>query len=150
MPKYRQNVCVAVRKTGSDLFLLCHRKGSAKESGWQFPQGGIHRGQDLISEMRRELFEEIGTNDVTIVKVAHNRYTYDFPKGMRPKGKKYVGQTQQWVLVDFSGSDDEINFDGQPAEFDAFEWVDAKTVINRIVDFKKAVYTRAITDLGLL
>jgi putative (di)nucleoside polyphosphate hydrolase len=150
MPRYRKNVCVAVRKAGSSLFLLCHRKGFPGDLGWQFPQGGLHRGADLESEMRRELMEEIGTSDVTVVRVAPKRYTYDFPKGMKRRHKNYSGQTQQWVLVEFSGDDSVINFKREPAEFDSFLWTDAKTALNRIVDFKKEVYARAMTDLGIL
>jgi putative (di)nucleoside polyphosphate hydrolase len=150
MPRYLRNVCVAVRKAGSDLLLLCHRKGFPPATGWQFPQGGIRKGAALIPEMKRELLEEIGTGDVTVILISTKLYFYKFPEGTRHKHKKYDGQVQQWVLAEFSGNDAAINFNHEPAEFDGFEWAPAATVLDRIVDFKKDVYSRALNDLGLL
>jgi putative (di)nucleoside polyphosphate hydrolase len=150
MARFRQNVCIAVRKAGSELFLVCHRNGFPPDSGWQFPQGGLHEGKDLISEMRRELREEIGTDDVKVVTVSSKKYTYIFPPKIKRKKGNFIGQTQQWVFAEFSGNDSEINFNRKPAEFDAFEWVTTATVLDRIVEFKKTVYTEAMTDLGLL
>jgi putative (di)nucleoside polyphosphate hydrolase len=149
MTRFRQNVCIAVQKAGSDLFLVCHRIGFPPGIGWQFPQGGLHDGEDLVSEMRRELREEIGTDDVKIVTVSSKKYTYSFPQGLKRKYRNYAGQTQQWVLAEFSGSDIEINFNRKPAEFDAFEWATAATVLDRIVDFKKKVYIEAMQDLAI-
>jgi putative (di)nucleoside polyphosphate hydrolase len=149
MARLRQNVCVAVRKTGSDLFLVCHRKGFPPVRGWQFPQGGLHKGEDLISGMKRELLEEIGTDDIEVVAIAPKKYTYAFPPGTARRHGNYTGQTQQWVLAEFSGLDSEIKFDRMPAEFDAFEWVTAATVLDRIVDFKKNVYAEAMQDMGI-
>ena len=149
MARFRHNVCVAVRRAGSDLFLVCHRKGFPPDSGWQFPQGGLHEGEELISEMRRELREEIGTDVVKVVAVAPKKYTYTFPQGIKTRHGNFTGQTQQWVLADFSGLDREINFNRKPAEFDAFEWVTVTTALDRIVDFKRNVYAEALQDMGL-
>jgi putative (di)nucleoside polyphosphate hydrolase len=150
MPRYRHNVCAVLRKAGTRLLLLCHRKGFPAEKGWQFPQGGIKKGADLISEMKRELREEIGTDDVRVTTVPKKWYTYTFPKSMKHKHDTYDGQVQQWVLAEFPGSDGQINFTRIPAEFDGFAWVTPQTALDRIVDFKKDVYTRAMTDLGLI
>jgi putative (di)nucleoside polyphosphate hydrolase len=149
MSRYRQNVCIAIRKEGSDLFLVCHRKGFSPDTGWQFPQGGLHEGEDLISEMRRELREEIGTDNVKVVAVAPKKYAYAFPPGVIRRSGNYEGQTQQWVLAEFSGRDSEISFNRKPAEFDAFDWVTAATVLDKIVDFKKDVYFEAMQDMGI-
>jgi putative (di)nucleoside polyphosphate hydrolase len=149
MPKFRPNVCIVVQKADSRQILLCHRLGYPKESGWQLPQGGIDIEKDLISEMRRELVEEIGTDDVKVISISAKKYSYFFPKS-HPKSKKYDGQLQTWVLTEFSGSQNVINFNKQPAEFDAYIWTDVQTVLDRIVDFKKQVYKEALHDLGLL
>jgi putative (di)nucleoside polyphosphate hydrolase len=149
MARFRENVCIAIRNPSSGLFLICHRKGFPREIGWQFPQGGLHRGRDLESEMRRELREEIGTDAVSVVAIAPRKYTYTFPEGLKRKHGDFDGQTQQWVLADLSAPESVISFDRVPAEFDAFEWVSASTVLDRIVDFKKKVYTEAMKDLGL-
>jgi len=150
MAKYRPNVCIVVRKVGTDQVLLCHRKGFPADAGWQFPQGGLHRGASLLAEMRRELEEETGIRDVEVVEASESSYTYEFPEGLKLKHQEYAGQTQRWVLVDFPGSDDTISFSREPAEFDSWCWVSARTALDRIVDFKKATYTRALADLGLI
>ncbi len=150
MARYRRNVCVVVRKAGTNLLLVCHRKGLGPGQGWQFPQGGLRPGADLVSEMRRELFEETGLKDVTVIKIAAGPYTYNFPKGLVHKHQTFRGQSQQWVLTEFSGDDASISFALEPAEFDSFSWETAQTVLDKIVYFKKDAYACAMTDLGLL
>ncbi len=149
MAAYRPNVCIVVRKKGSDLFLLCHRKGFPSERGWQFPQGGLHPGADLESEMRRELAEETGIKDVAVVGIAKGPYVYDFPKGASHKHPEYAGQTQQWVLVDFAGNDNDVNVMQEPPEFDSWRWASASEALDKIVDFKKEAYLHAMADLNL-
>jgi putative (di)nucleoside polyphosphate hydrolase len=149
MARYRQNVCIIVRKPSNGLLLVCHRKGFPLGKGWQFPQGGLHKGQDLISEARRELREEIGTDEISVIRVLPKRYVYEFPAGVKRRHGNFSGQAQQWILVDFLQGDEAINFDRQPAEFDSFEWVTPGTVLDRIVDFKKKVYTEAMKDMEL-
>jgi putative (di)nucleoside polyphosphate hydrolase len=148
--RYRPNVCIAIKKAGSDQFLLCHRKAFSGESGWQFPQGGIDKNTDLVSEMKRELREEIGTDEVTVLKISSRFYSYDFPVGLRNHHPGFGGQVQQWVLVELDTDDSRINFSHEPAEFDAFQWASASDVLSKIVDFKKHIYLQAMHDLGLL
>ena len=148
--RFRPNVCIVIKKKGSDLFLICHRKAFPDESGWQFPQGGIDKNADLVSEMKRELREEIGTDDVTVLKISSQPYTYNFPPGIQNHHPGYSGQTQRWVLVELDVEDSKINFSHEPAEFDAFQWVSASYILSKIVDFKKQIYLRAMHDLGLL
>jgi|WetSurMetagenome_2_1015567.scaffolds.fasta_scaffold00462_10 putative (di)nucleoside polyphosphate hydrolase len=150
MADFRPNVCIAVRKAGTNLLLLCHRKGYPEDEGWQLPQGGIHAGADLISEMRRELEEETGIRDVSVAGIARGPYLYEFPKDVKRKHQNYAGQAQQWVLVDFLGADDTIHCSGESAEFDAWSWAPPSTVLDKIVNFKKETYARALSDLGLL
>jgi putative (di)nucleoside polyphosphate hydrolase len=149
MPRYRRNVCIAVRQPATGLLLLCHRKGFPKEEGWQFPQGGIRDMGDLISEMKRELLEEIGTDDVAVVRVSSREYSYTFPEHARKSRPQYDGQVQQWVLAELKGDESDIRFTHSPAEFDAFMWATPEAVLERIVDFKKQVYREAMADLGI-
>ena len=148
--RYRPNVCIAIKKAGSDKLLVCHRKAFPRELGWQFPQGGIDKNIDLVSEMRRELREEIGTDEVTVKKISSQLYSYNFPPEIHSHHPGFGGQVQQWVLAELNADDLKINFSHEPAEFDAFQWVSAHEVLNKIVDFKKKVYIRALQDLGLL
>lgn len=150
MHRLRPNVCIVLKKAGSDRILLCHRKGFPPNEGWQLPQGGTHEGEDIVSEMRRELLEEIGTDNVSVLAISKKSYTYLFPSYAKKHGDKYDGQKQTWVVAEYSGDDSVINFNTQPAEFDAFIWANAQSVLSNIVDFKKEVYKQAMKDLGLL
>lgn len=47
---------------------------------WQFPQGGIDKGEAVLEAMFRELKEEIGTNKAKIIAEYPHWISYDFPK----------------------------------------------------------------------
>ena len=148
--KYRDSVCAVIRKPEGGDVLVCHRCGYPPEKGWQFPQGGYDQEKGLVAEVKRELREEIGTDDVEIVKISSRSYTYDFPEHARNARPGYRGQRQRWVLADFRGNDALISFSNQPAEFDRYEWVDPTVALERIVAFKRGVYGQALGDLGLV
>ena len=150
---YRENVCAVIRD-GNSVF-LCHRLGFDQNLGWQFPQGGIdiniNSDDDLVLELKRELLEEIGTDNVKIIKISPNRYKYDFPKEVINKFPKYTGQVQRWVLCEFLEHPPNINFNTTShPEFDSFQWVTPKKAVENIVNFKQKVYRNALGNLGLL
>ena len=148
--RYRDSVCAVLQRRSDGRLLVCHRKGFPPAEGWQFPQGGVDRAKGIADEMKRELREEIGTDKVEIVSISPKSYTYRFPPDAQERRPGYIGQRQRWVLARFCGGDDEIRFEHVPAEFDAFEWVDAAEALKRIVDFKRDVYSKALGDFGLL
>ena len=53
---YRANVGIVLMNRQKELFFAKRRY----QSGWQFPQGGIHIGETPESAMYRELLEETG------------------------------------------------------------------------------------------
>jgi putative (di)nucleoside polyphosphate hydrolase len=55
---------------------------------------------------------------------------------------RYRGQTQKWMLLHFTGSDDEIDITchGVP-EFSEYRWMKLEDLPHSVVDFKKEVYT---------
>jgi len=57
---------IAKRNEKSELL----SDGGQLRWNWQFPQGGIDPGESEEETLFRELEEEIGTNDVTIIRVA--------------------------------------------------------------------------------
>ena len=139
--KYRKNVGIVVCKKGK--VLLCAR---AKEKGfqWQFPQGGIEDGEDFVEAGKRELYEETGITNVSLIRTISNPIRYDFPKNV--KFNQFCGQEQYWVLFEFLGEDKEIKFDINPncVEFKAFQWVDIDIAPKEIVYFKKEAYKKVV------
>ena len=62
---YRANVGIVLMRGEGEVFLGCRTGGR----GWQFPQGGIRRGEQLEDALYRELHEEVGLirSDVELV-----------------------------------------------------------------------------------
>ena len=64
---------------------------------WQMPQGGVDKGEDYITAMRRELLEETSIQNIEIIKEIDKIYQYELPEnliGIIWKGK-YRGQKQK-------------------------------------------------------
>ena len=117
---------------------------------WQMPQGGVDKGEDFISAMRRELIEETSIKNIKILKEIQNMYQYELPKnlvGIIWKGK-FRGQRQKWFITKFLGKDDEINLDTQHPEFIDWKWIDPQDLPEVIVDFKKKLYLNLLKEIN--
>ena len=58
---------------------------------------------------------------------------------------KYRGQRQSWFLMQFTGSDADVNIATSHQEFRAWRWADPVTLPELIVPFKRDLY-RALLD----
>ena len=60
-----------------------------------------------------------------------------------------IGQKQRWYLLRMVGDESRLRFDttGEP-EFDAGRWVDYWSPVREVIYFKRAVYARALQELG--
>lgn len=138
---YRKNVGIVVANKKGKV-LMCAR-ADQKDFQWQFPQGGIEQGEDIIKAALRELYEETGISSVTLIAKMPEPLRYDFPKNSKTFCfAPYIGQEQTWFLFEFNGDNSEINFftNPQEIEFKDFEWVDISEAPKRIISFKKLVY----------
>ena len=121
-------------------------------NAWQFPQGGIHAGESPQDAVYRELHEEIGLlpDAVTILGQTSDWLRYRLPKHMRRNNSTpgFVGQKQKWFLLELIDSDNKVILDGGASpEFQDWQWVSYWYPITAIVDFKRAVYRSALTQL---
>ena len=117
---------------------------------WQMPQGGVDKGEDFITAMRRELIEETSIKNIKILKEIQNMYQYELPSnlvGIIWKGK-FRGQRQKWFITKFLGKDDEINLDTKHPEFIDWKWIDPKDLPEIIVDFKKKLYLNLLKEIN--
>ena len=117
---------------------------------WQMPQGGVEKGEDFITAMRRELIEETSIKNIKILKEIQNMYQYELPNnlvGIIWKGK-FRGQRQKWFITKFLGKDDEINLDTLHPEFIDWKWIDPQDLPEVIVDFKKELYLNLLKEIN--
>ena len=109
---------------------------------WQMPQGGVDKGEDVLSAAYRELKEETSIKNVKLIKEINKITTYILPEnllGIIWKGK-YKGQKQKWFLMRFLGNDTEINIKTKKPEFLEWKWIDLENITDVVVDFKLEVY----------
>ena len=109
---------------------------------WQMPQGGVDRGENYLTAMKRELYEETSIKSIKILKEIDGFFEYELPKnlvGIIWKGK-FRGQKQKWFITKFIGNQKEINLQTKNPEFIEWKWVDPDQLPEIIVDFKKKLY----------
>ena len=78
---------------------------------WQFPQGGIDKGESVREAMYRELQEETGLEKevVEIVSISKKWLVYHIPHLFQRHNKKFDGAMQKWYLLKLTGKDSDIN-----------------------------------------
>lgn len=146
MKKYRLNVGIVVFNREGKV-LLCRRKSAKGKNSWQFPQGGVEKGESFLAAGFRELKEETSVSSVRFVSEIKKFLYYDFPDNVYRKMQNsekglYAGQKQHWLLFYFYGNDSEINLKTEAPEFSKYEWVDIKESIDRVWFAKKHVYIK--------
>ena len=110
---------------------------------WQFPQGGIDKGEEVQEALFRELEEEIGTDKVDVIAEYPEWISYDFPPKIAKKMKPYIGQKQKYFLVKLKKSA-KINIQTKHPEFSDYKFVSIDEVLNLSASFKQDVYETAI------
>ena len=120
---------------------------------WQFPQGGIDRGETPEQAMFRELHEEVGLQPEHVCIVARTRdwLRYEVPDRYIRRDARgfYKGQKQIWYLLQLVAHDWDLNLRATDhPEFDAWRWNDYWVPLEAVVEFKRGVYEMALTELA--
>ena len=61
---------------------------------------------------------------------------------------RYRGQEQQWFLMRFHGTDDQIDITANDQEFSEWRWLPAGDLVANIVPFKRHVYQEVLVAFG--
>ena len=143
---YRHNVGIMLLNRDGKVWVGRRVDGS---DGWQMPQGGIDAGEDPSTAARREMLEEIGTDKAEIIHESADWYRYDLPPDLIGKvwKGKYRGQQQKWVVMRFTGRDEDIVLTTDHPEFLEWRWVSPEMLPDLVVPFKRDVYTAVLHDL---
>jgi len=142
---YRPNVAAVI--VSSKYPYKCEffiAKRSDIKDAWQFPQGGIDKGETPREALKRELLEEIGCNNVEVIAEFPEWISYDFPRF--PKGKAYPfdGQTQKYFLVRLKKGSviDLLAYD--IPEFNEYQFVEYEELLDKVTYFKRKIYRKVL------
>ncbi len=146
---YRPNVGIILVNSRDEVFW----GKRVREHSWQFPQGGIKRGESPEQAMYRELHEEVGLRPehVRIVGRTRDWLRYDVPEHWvrREWRGHYRGQKQIWFLLRLVGRDCDVDLRASDhPEFDAWRWYDFWVPLDAVIEFKREVYCQALNELA--
>jgi putative (di)nucleoside polyphosphate hydrolase len=149
-PYYRLGVGMMVLNHHGRV-LVCQRADMAQTGlmdAWQMPQGGIDHDETPQTAAFRELEEEIGTANVTVLAESNDWLSYDLPRELSDKlwGGRYIGQRQKWFLMRYDGYESEINLTTPHPEFVAYKWIDPAELPELIVGFKQDLYRKVLAE----
>lgn len=142
--KFRPNVAaILIRKDGK--ILIAER--TDLKGAWQFPQGGVDKGESALEAVKRELKEEIDVDeDLYKIDKEKGGYRYVFPNG-NVKWKIYRGQEQTYFLCRFKGKDSDICLETAHPEFRNFQWIKPVDFdLKWLPKFKRNVYRKVLAD----
>lgn len=145
---YRPCVGVMLRNNLGEVFVGQRR--DSELAAWQMPQGGVDKGEDPRDAALRELWEETGIEAhlATVRAESMQWLPYELPFQLVPKLWKgrYRGQEQKWFLLDFHGTDDDINIQTEHPEFSQWRWLPVADLVANIVPFKRDVYAAVLME----
>ncbi len=148
-PGYRAS-SVAVVCAHEGAVLVCQRNGWKGPSSWQFPQGGIEKGETPRQGLLRELHEETGleAEEVSVVDWLPSWISYRVPEKNRQKQKNgeepLFGQQQAWFLLEIRPGCSVDLSRAAHSEFTDSKWIDPHQQASQVVGFKRETYQAAL------
>ena len=131
---YRENVLGLIQNKKGQILLVSPAWSNTIK--WQFPQGGVDDGEEPQDAIIREMSEEIGTDQLKIIKHHPSAYRYKWPKWYRLfRGQR--GQKQDIFILKFIGSDKDIKL--QKEELNAWQWCEKDKVIEELYASRKEI-----------
>lgn len=139
---YRKNILLVIFRQDKKVLLVSR---ADNDEIWQFPQGGVKKGETLENAVMREAAEEIGTARFRIIGKSDITHKYLWPEHVIREyyESKYKGQSQTiWFLL-FEGTELDINVNKK--ELSSYKWTDLGEV-NELIDPKRRPLAEKITE----
>lgn len=143
---YRPNVAGLILNKRNQVLLVAPSR--LKYLAWQFPQGGVDRGESEDAAIKREMREELGTDKLEILKRVPNFHSYDWPKWAQC-AQCYKGQRQTLYILRFTGEDKDFDLE-KDIELKAFKWVSADQLLNNVDKVRRPMAEKSIVELKKL
>lgn len=141
--RFRLNVA-GILQIADGRVLICERLG--KKNAWQFPQGGVDKGETLEQALFRELAEEIGVpSSAYRIRARSGPYRYVYENGPL---RGFTGKDQHFFIADYAGALDAIHLDLPHPEFQQYAWIaPGEFRMAWLPNMKKAMYRSVFKDL---
>ncbi|MFT6071967.1 MAG: putative (di)nucleoside polyphosphate hydrolase [Alphaproteobacteria bacterium] len=145
---YRPCAGICLMNKANHIFV--GQRIDSSQDAWQMPQGGIDEGETTFKAAMREMLEEIGTDKAHLVAELAKPLDYDLPADLADKmwHGQYRGQRQYWFLMQFTGTDNDINLATEHPEFSAYKWVNPQKLPSLAISFKRDIYQSIITEFA--
>jgi putative (di)nucleoside polyphosphate hydrolase len=140
---FRRSVGLCIYSKYHENKVFAARRRDDSSGCFQMPQGGIDPLENPLVAAHRELFEETGIRKDLVRVVTSIDAWLDYEHPTVSHGVQYRGQTQKWVLLEFTGRDDDVDLChlGEDArEFEDWTWMELDEIVDGIVWFKREVY----------
>ena len=140
--------CVLIVLLNQDGQVLVGERSDINKPTWQLPQGGIEIGETASEAAKREMREEIGTDNATLLRISKRWMRYDLPRASQQNwmGNKWIGQKVKATAFLFNGSNADINVNTENPEFRAWRWEELETLPDMIVFFKRNLYRSVVSE----
>jgi putative (di)nucleoside polyphosphate hydrolase len=146
--RYRPGVGVLLLNPRNEIFVA--QRLDFRSDAWQMPQGGIDKGETPEQAAWRELKEETGTDNASLLAESRGWFAYDLPPDLAAtlwRGR-FRGQRQKWFAFRFLGDDSEIDIATEHPEFSAWKWATPDEAVALIVPFKRDLYCKVMQEFA--
>ena len=146
---YRPNVAIVIVNSKNLVFW----GKRIREHAWQFPQGRhqsrVRRPSRRCTGSSRKKSGSVRSTSRSSAARASGCATRSRRTGSSANGAAAIaGQKQIWYLLRLVGRDSDVSLRATDhPEFDAWRWHDYWIPLESVIDFKRDVYRRALTEL---